>query len=200
MWMHSKRAFSLLEVLIVTAIIGILASIAFVASAPARERARQAVCASNLKQHYQAIQMYSADNPGALRLPGTDLGIPGPTLQSLEQYIRDPDLLYCPDYPKRFQHPWGSSYVWQIMAHSDSMQKDEDWYERVRASLEQKGSSYPIVYCTVHDIVFYYPREIEQGGSFLDPFHIELRSDGSVRAHRTPGPRLLPNQHPSFHE
>jgi len=187
-------------VLTVTAIIGILASIAFVASAPARERARQAVCASNLKQHYQAIQMYSVDNPGALRLPGTDLGIPGPTLKSLEQYIRDPDLLYCPDYPKRLHYPWSSSYIWQIGAHTETMQEDKDWYKGVLASLEHKGSAYPIVYCTVHDIVFYYPREVEQGGSLLDPFHIELRADGSVKALRTPGPRLLPNQHPMFQE
>ena len=195
-----NRAFSLLEVLIVTAIIGILASIAFVASAPARERARQAVCASNLKQHYQAIQMYSADNPSAYRLPGTDLGIPRPRLDVLAPYLKDPDLLFCPDYPDRLKYPWSSTYIWQIGAHTESMQQDREWYKRVLASLEQKGTSYPIVYCTVHDIVFYYPREIEQGGSLLDPFHIELRADGSVKALRTPGPRLLADQHPMFQE
>jgi len=47
---RSKRAFTLIELLVVIAIIAILAAILFPVFAKAREKARQASCASNEKQ------------------------------------------------------------------------------------------------------------------------------------------------------
>jgi prepilin-type N-terminal cleavage/methylation domain-containing protein/prepilin-type processing-associated H-X9-DG protein len=59
--MNKKHAFTLIELLVVIAIIAILAAILFPVFAQAREKARQAVCMSNMKQIGIAYAMYSQD-------------------------------------------------------------------------------------------------------------------------------------------
>lgn len=56
-----KDAFSLIELLVVTAVIAIIAAILFPVFARAREKARQAVCLSNEKQIAAAWLMYVQD-------------------------------------------------------------------------------------------------------------------------------------------
>jgi prepilin-type N-terminal cleavage/methylation domain-containing protein/prepilin-type processing-associated H-X9-DG protein len=56
-----RRGFTLIELLVVIAIIGILAAILFPVFAQAREKARQAVCLSNLKQISLGVLLYTTD-------------------------------------------------------------------------------------------------------------------------------------------
>jgi prepilin-type N-terminal cleavage/methylation domain-containing protein/prepilin-type processing-associated H-X9-DG protein len=56
-----RRGFTLIELLVVIAIIAILAAILFPVFAKAREKARQASCASNLKQIALGETMYCTD-------------------------------------------------------------------------------------------------------------------------------------------
>jgi prepilin-type N-terminal cleavage/methylation domain-containing protein/prepilin-type processing-associated H-X9-DG protein len=65
-----KRAFTLIELLVVIAIIAILAAILFPVFAKAREKARQSLCVSNLKQLGTAMLMYLQDYDDAM--PGQD--------------------------------------------------------------------------------------------------------------------------------
>src|SRR6266705_1766193 len=55
------RGFTLIELLVVIAIIAIIAAILFPVFAQAREKARQAACASNLRQIGMAFAMYTED-------------------------------------------------------------------------------------------------------------------------------------------
>lgn len=65
-----RNAFTLIELLVVIAIIAILAAILIPVFAQAREKARQTVCASNMKQMGTAFLMYATDYDGMFPSPG----------------------------------------------------------------------------------------------------------------------------------
>ena len=56
-----RRAFTLVELLVVIGVLALLAALLFPALAQARARARQATCASHLKQLGQAVALYASD-------------------------------------------------------------------------------------------------------------------------------------------
>ncbi|MCC6232727.1 MAG: type II secretion system protein [Verrucomicrobiales bacterium] len=74
---RTERAFTLLEVLVVVAILGILASLLLPTLARSRDSARTAVCTSQLRQFGLAAQMYWDDQDGCAfryRGPATNGG------------------------------------------------------------------------------------------------------------------------------
>ncbi len=99
-----RRGFTLIELLVVIAIISILAAILFPVFASARERARAASCASNLRQLGMAVQMYLSDNDD--RFPPGIVIVPGPvgpyavtSMSLLMPYTRNWQVAVCPSDP-----------------------------------------------------------------------------------------------------
>jgi prepilin-type N-terminal cleavage/methylation domain-containing protein len=115
-----RHAFTLIELLVVIAIIAILAAILFPVFAAAREKGRQTVCASNLKQIGSALLMYQQDNDEAFPLfyDTPFFGGPGAIEHTwpgtLQPYSKSYDIWKCPTDPNANDQPmnqFGSYFV-----------------------------------------------------------------------------------------
>ena len=97
-----RKGFTLIELLVVIAIIAILAAILFPVFARAREKARQASCASNEKQLALGVMMYAQDFDERFPLVYDDgLGASNRIIwpQKVEPYVKNRNIFVCPSGP-----------------------------------------------------------------------------------------------------
>jgi prepilin-type N-terminal cleavage/methylation domain-containing protein/prepilin-type processing-associated H-X9-DG protein len=98
--MSRKQGFTLIELLVVIAIIALLMAILMPALQRVREQGRKQSCASRIRQHVLALNMYADDNDSKLPLPDTI----GAWLQDVAvntvHYMFDTgmtrEMFYCP--------------------------------------------------------------------------------------------------------
>ncbi|NWG76649.1 MAG: type II secretion system protein [Rubrivivax sp.] len=91
---------TLLELLVVLAIIGLLASLIFPAFAQAKARAREAVCTSNMRQVGMAVQAYISDYHG----------LPPYLHRMLDTGHAAGDVLVCPSDPLADTMGYGEAF------------------------------------------------------------------------------------------
>jgi len=94
---HFKReAFTLIEILVVIAIIGVLAAILLPVYASVREKGRRTACVSNMRQIEMALTAYAQDNEGTSP-PDTNLETKMDWAQVTRAYASSSDIFHCPD-------------------------------------------------------------------------------------------------------
>jgi len=101
--MRSKGAFTLIELLIVIAVIGLLLAILLPALRKVKEESYEVKCMTNLKSIGAACLMYSDDNRGVLpaTCPGMITWLPPDTRDHFDEYLnRDGQCFYCPTLRK----------------------------------------------------------------------------------------------------
>ncbi len=149
-----RSAFTLVEVLLVLAVLLLLAALIFAALGPSRESARQRVCASNLHQLGVAFNMYQQDYDGKEAVVGQpaqywELGLPTASMAPafLAAYVKDKQVVKCPDYHGRVAadrmlttYAWGPSA--DIPGH--------DFYSFSNV-IAKRGGEFPILQCEEHN-------------------------------------------------
>ena len=142
--MDTKRhGFTLIEVLVVLAVIAVLTAILLPVFASARHRARMTACASNLHQISLALHQYAADNDG--NYPSDD-----PLLAHtnhlvwtlLTPYTRTPDVFHCPDALSYFEKSRGYFYVYGSLPYIYS--------NAITLKAPRPGSGTVVAFCEQH--------------------------------------------------
>jgi prepilin-type N-terminal cleavage/methylation domain-containing protein/prepilin-type processing-associated H-X9-DG protein len=135
-WMNSSplaqpgRAFTLVELLVVLAIIAMLASLLLPALGRAKEEARATVCLGNLHQIGIALQVYVSENNNkmpVMRDVSTVAAIAAtntlPAIgQALASQLGNTNVLHCPSDLQQLFETTGSSYHWNSLLNG----KDAD--------------------------------------------------------------------------
>lgn len=157
---ETQRGFSLIELVVVMAILLILVSFLFPVFNKAKYAAKEAVCISNVRQVYMALEMYASDHGG---YPWHQ-----PNHPSLSGYFSG-TLLTCPiaeGKPSNLRYPTGDYLNTSTPPPlSDEWPEEIKRYNRLWAECRDKrGSEFPFVVDNNHTSAV---ERVERGVAFV---------------------------------
>jgi len=121
--MSKVGAFTLVELLVVVAIIAILAALLLPVIAKSKEHGKSAACLSNLHQIGIALQLYTQDHDNKMPVMFDAListnGMPVTNSATMDlvlsNYLGNAHVLLCPSDNKNLFVQTGSSYAWNTL-------------------------------------------------------------------------------------
>src|SRR5579872_7473181 len=221
-----RSGFTLIELLVVIAIIAILAAILFPVFAQAREKARQATCASNLRQMGTAVMLYAQDYDEQYPLHQFPSGAtdyaplpPAPNrpwdygdwVWSTQPYVKNWGVFLCPSAEKLSGYGGAptplfyTNYTLNGYLHLRGMASVENAAETYLLlegvggrALDGYGACFPVPRWNPPDpTVFFYTFFIRDGlGIHHDGGSIYAYVDGHTKWQRSPGSAGLINHLP----
>jgi prepilin-type N-terminal cleavage/methylation domain-containing protein/prepilin-type processing-associated H-X9-DG protein len=118
------RGFTLLELLVVVAVIGVLAAIVFPVYRRVLESGRATACLSNLGQIGVGLAAYLGDNNNimpSLKTAREALTDEEPVIDNtLDKYVRAKEVFACPADAK-FARKTGTSYFWNVTLNGQAL-------------------------------------------------------------------------------
>ena len=183
------RAFTLIETIIVVAIILVLASILFVVLKPVRVQAKHSVCASNARQIFLAMQEYSSDNDSDSEFPelhGMTYFTTGNIKQVLAPYGVPESLWTCPSATQLKTKLFSTYGLAPIVYKYDPSSPEFQKKRKINIDRDNKfGSSAPIVMCPVHDALEFQPMDNDPHFQ-KQPWLIWINGTGAAKTGRCP--------------
>ena len=158
-----RQGFTLVELLVVIGIIAVLAAILFPAFSAAREKARLAVCTSNLKQIGEAILMYCQDWDDTYPYAATILNeyegrIDAPSLRFVLKPYLDPQsgVWFCPSWMGKHgellkNHPLWSTYGCTYAYSAFPYMASRCLYGKPM-SMVTRPAEKPMIWCAAGDV------------------------------------------------
>lgn len=191
MW---TRGLGLVQLVVSISILLVLVGLVTLAAGPGlMESRRESACADRFRAIYQAMILYSEEEGAFEEWAG--LGSVSLTALSKPTVLR-PYLggkrssLFCPAAPACAQTVLATSHHWTFVGfHPHPGRALTGAEQRVQAILDREGPKTPVARCTVHDELFYQPRERSLDPSLQRAFTLSLLLDGSVKAGRSDYPR-----------
>lgn len=190
---RGQRGFTLVELLVVIAIIVVLAGIVYASTGEVREKARQSVCTSQLRQIGQAIAMYRQDYDGT-DTPGwpAEMGLP-PSLLTLAETLRSSGtryltggdaILHCPNVTSENlrqyrMDPAGPWTLYNYQGYARPTDVNPPQIPAFPSIVERRGTEFPIAFDRWHDRP---PLDRAPQSKFV----LVLRLDGRVSARHVP--------------
>lgn len=128
--------FTLIEILVVLAIVAVLSAILLAAFGRVRENGRRTTCQSNLRQLNLALSQYLSDNDAVY--PAADIW---PV--ALLPYTKSPPIFECPTEANTAPSPWPRDYQSDYALDGEFLNKFADlkWRGKDESSLAQIDQS-----------------------------------------------------------
>lgn len=145
-----NRAFTLIELLAVIAIVGVLTTLAYAGVGAAIGKGNATRCLANMRQVGTAIQMFAGENGG--RLPSVDHGVQISWTNTLAAYLGTNFIGRCPSLQK----------------YPEQMRVTYGWNDMLVEPMTWEGLQLTRVTQTSATIVL---AEKQAGGNLLDHFH-----------------------------
>lgn len=136
-----RPAFSLIELLVVMAVIAVLAAVLFPVFAQAREKARQTDCLAHYHQIGQAIQMYASDYDS--KTPPDGGSFSGLIMDS-RPYIKNDAIFVCPDDFDRAREKRPGSY--RMPSLYQGLDINCGWSDPYNTQATTKPAATPLLY------------------------------------------------------